>query len=69
MRCYLTFGFVCLALTGISYRLFYNHTPWNPNIDWLIALGATTFIVYGIDKLLSKAGRGRCPEIVLISGL
>ena len=67
MSYYVGFGAVCLALSGISYWLLYNSTSWNPYVDWLIALGATTFVVYGLDKLLSKVGRTRCPEILLNS--
>ena len=65
MRYYLTFGLVCAVLAAFLYITLYNNTDWNPYVDWLIALSATTFAVYGLDKLLSKTSRGRCPEIIL----
>jgi len=65
MRYYLVFGLICIALAGALYFFLYNATPWNPYVDWLLALSATTCVVYGLDKLLSKLGRGRCPEIIL----
>jgi len=65
MRYYLVFGLICLALAGTLCSFLYNNTSWNPYVDWLVALSATTFVVYGLDKLLSKASRGRCPEILL----
>jgi len=65
MRYYLVFGLICLALAGPLYFLLYSSTSWNPYVDWLIALSVTTFAVYGLDKLLSKTGWGRCPEILL----
>jgi uncharacterized membrane protein YsdA (DUF1294 family) len=67
MRYYLVFGLICLALAGPLYLFLFNNTSWNPYVDWLLALSPTTFVVYGLDKLLSKIGRGRCPEILLNS--
>ena len=65
MRYYLVFGFIWLALAGVLYFFLYGNTTWNPYVDWLIALSTATFVIYGLDKFLSKIGWGRCPERLL----
>lgn len=65
MRYYLIFGLICAALGGFPYVFFYNNTDWNPYLGWITALSATTFLVYGLDKLASKIGWGRAPEKLL----
>ena len=64
-RYYVVFGLICIALAGALYLFLYRNTSWNPYVDWLIALSATTFVIYGFDKLLSKIGHERCPEDIL----
>jgi uncharacterized membrane protein YsdA (DUF1294 family) len=65
MRYYLAFGSVSAALTGLLYLLLYDNTNWNPYLVWLAALGGATFVLYGLDKLLAKAGQARAPENLL----
>ena len=40
-------------------------TDWSITLIWLSALSLATFILFGVDKALAKAGRSRVPEIVL----
>ncbi len=65
MRYYLTFGIVAAALAGALFVLLYTGTDWHAYAVWLAALSGATFGVYGLDKLLSKAGGGRAPENLL----
>jgi uncharacterized membrane protein YsdA (DUF1294 family) len=65
MSYYLIFGLSCATLATFLYILLYRSTGWNPYVDWLIALSTTSFAIYGLDKLLSKTSRGRCPEVIL----
>jgi uncharacterized membrane protein YsdA (DUF1294 family) len=62
MAYYLLFGFISLVLTVFFYPYVYSHTDWNPYVVWVAALSATTFIIYGLDKLLSGIGGARTPE-------
>ncbi len=58
---------VLLGLIGAAalFILLLFFTTWPIWLIWLIALSVTTFILFGVDKALAKAGRGRIPEIVL----
>jgi uncharacterized membrane protein YsdA (DUF1294 family) len=62
MAYYLLFGFISLVLTVFFYPYVYNHTDWNPYLVWVAAISATTFIIYGLDKLLSTISDVRTPE-------
>jgi uncharacterized membrane protein YsdA (DUF1294 family) len=59
---YLLFGLISIVLTGFLYPYLYNHTDWNPYTVWVVALSATTFIIYGLDKFLSGIRGPRTPE-------
>lgn len=62
---YVGFGLVSIAMVGLLYRFIYTNTVWNPYAVWIAALTVTTFAMYGFDKLLSKIGNVRTPEIIL----
>jgi uncharacterized membrane protein YsdA (DUF1294 family) len=62
---YVGFGLVSVAMMVLLYPLFYNSTDWNPYAVWIMALSITTFLMYGLDKLLSKIGNVRTPELIL----
>jgi len=62
---YLVFGLICVILIGSLYPFIYDNTDWNPYAVWIAALSATTFVIYGLDKLLSKTGNIRTPENIL----
>ena len=47
------------------YAYVYDHSNWNPYTVWVVALGAATFGLYGLDKLLSRLSGPRVPEGVL----
>lgn len=65
MNPYLVFGLLGTALGAIPFLLVYASTGWNPYIVWLGAWSLSAFVIYGIDKVLSKAGALRAPELVL----
>lgn len=56
-----------LGLIGaaVLFILLLLITDWPIWLIWLIALSVITFVLFGVDKALAKAGRGRIPEIVL----
>jgi uncharacterized membrane protein YsdA (DUF1294 family) len=62
---YIGFGFLSIAMAGFLYPFIYNNTDWNPYAVWVAALTITTFCMYGLDKLLSKIGDVRTPELIL----
>lgn len=65
MRYFVGFGLIAAALAGLFFLFIDRTTEWSPYAVWLIALSGATVIIYGLDKLLSKAGRLRCPESLL----
>lgn len=62
MGYYLLFGFISVVLMTLFYPYLYHHTSWNPYLVWVAALSATTFVIYGLDKFLSRMGEVRTPE-------
>jgi uncharacterized membrane protein YsdA (DUF1294 family) len=62
---YIFFGFLSMAMGGFLYLFIYSNTTWNPYAVWVAAWSLTTFVMYGLDKGLSKIGKGRTPEIIL----
>ena len=47
------------------FLLLETTTDWRWYWTWLLAAGVVTFVFYGMDKVLSKGGRGRVPEVLL----
>jgi uncharacterized membrane protein YsdA (DUF1294 family) len=53
-------------MTVLAYPAIANSTNWDPYYVWLAALSVTTFVVYGLDKLLSTINNApRIPELLL----
>ena len=65
MNPYLVFGLLGAALGAIPFLLVYASTSWPPYPLWLAAWSLSAFLLYGLDKALSKAGTLRAPELVL----
>ena len=65
MNPYLIFGLLGFGLAAIPFVLVYGSTGWNAYLIWLAAWSLSAFLVYGLDKALSKAGTLRAPELVL----
>jgi len=65
MRYYMSFGLLSSAIVAFLYLFIYSNTTCNPYAVWVAALTITTFVMYGLDKLLSKMGNARIPELIL----
>ena len=65
MNPYLLFGLLAAALGSVPFLLVYLGTGWHPYVVWLGAWSLSAFVMYGIDKALSKAGALRVPELIL----
>ena len=65
MNPYLVFGLLAIALGAVPFLLVYLGTGWHPYVVWLGAWSLSAFVIYGIDKALSKAGALRVPELIL----
>ncbi len=66
MSCYyVVFILICVASVGLLYPYIYNNTNLHPYAVGLVSLSVITFVMYGIDKLLSKIGKVRTPELIL----
>ncbi len=59
------FGLACVLCTAALYGLGYAATPWNPYVLWIASLSLVTFVLYGVDKGLSKTSLMRAPELIL----
>ena len=58
-------AFSSLAAALIIFVILYITLDWSPYFLWIIAVSIVTFILFGIDKVLSKTNRVRVPENVL----
>ena len=56
-------GFVA---TAVVFILLNTNTSWHIYWNWLIACSLTTFVLFGLDKGMAKAGTMRIPESVLL---
>lgn len=65
MNPYLVFGLLGAGLGAVPFLLVYSGTGWNPYAVWLGAWSLSAFVLYAVDKALSKAGRLRVPEAIL----
>jgi uncharacterized membrane protein YsdA (DUF1294 family) len=65
MNPYLVFGILSIVLGAIPFILLYSGAGLNPYVAWLSAWSLSAFVIYLIDKVLSKAGALRAPELVL----
>jgi uncharacterized membrane protein YsdA (DUF1294 family) len=62
---YLGFGSFSLVVTVVLYAFVTDRTAWHPYVTWLAALSGTTFVMYGVDKIVSPPGKIRTPENLL----
>jgi uncharacterized membrane protein YsdA (DUF1294 family) len=62
---YLVFGLLSAISAGVLFVLLYGSTEWHPYLIWLVAWTPVGFLIYGLDKALSKVGRARVPELIL----
>ena len=58
-------GLGAAIVAAAVFALVESQTSWPFYGAWLASLGAATFSVYGADKLSSKAGWRRAPELML----
>ena len=65
MAYYTAFGLLSFIMATSFYIFIYDHTVWNPYFVWVAACTMTTFIMYGLDKLLAKLRSARIPEFIL----
>ena len=65
MNHYLVFGLLGASLGVVPFLLIYLSTSWHPYPAWLAAWSLSAFVLYGIDKGLSKASGPRVPELIL----
>jgi uncharacterized membrane protein YsdA (DUF1294 family) len=65
VRYYILFGLIAIAQVAFLYPHVYNHTDWNPYAVWVATFSTTTFVIYGLDKGLSKWTKTRAPEKLL----
>lgn len=61
----LVFGSISVGLMLYFYAYLYNRTTWNPYTVWVTALSGTTFVIYGLDKLLSTISDFRASKNLL----
>jgi len=59
------YGLGAAIVAAAVFALVESQTSWPFYGAWLASLGAATFSVYGADKLSSKAGWRRAPELML----
>ena len=64
---YVFFGAIGAAMTGVLTWLFYANTLWHPYVAWLAAVNVTALVLYALDKILSKMGDTRTPEVILLA--
>ncbi len=59
------FSVLALLAAVALFLTLESTTTWAWQWSWLIAAGIVAFAFYGYDKVSSKAGRGRVPEVLL----
>lgn len=64
-RYWLGYSLAAAAMAAAVFALAGRLTDWPFYGRWLTALSAATFVIYGTDKLASKAGWRRAPELIL----
>lgn len=64
-RYQIIFGALAAILTIGGFLLLETTTDWSWYWNWLISTSVVAFVFYGFDKLSSKAGAGRVPELIL----
>lgn len=65
--CYsLFFGFLSAVLTVTAYALLFDYVEWPPYLLWLLVVNGVTFLMYGVDRVVSKHGKAETPEATLL---
>lgn len=64
-RSFIVFGVLAAIGSIVIFLLLESTTQWNWYWNWLIATSSIAFVYYGYDKVSSKAGAGRIPELIL----
>lgn len=64
-RYHLIFGLSALAAAAIIFLLLSTTTEWIWFFNWLVGINLVAFILYGIDKGLSKTKAMRVPEAII----
>ena len=59
------FGIAAVLVTAGLYWWLYQATAWSPYGIWIAALSLTTGVMFVLDKVLSKTGETRIPELIL----
>jgi len=65
MNYYFVFGILSAALGMGSFLLIHLGAGSHPYLSWLVGWSLSAFVVYGIDKGLSKTQGPRAPELIL----
>ncbi len=61
---FVVFAVAAAILWGILFLVLPRE--WDKYFNWLVAGGVVTFLFYAFDKLQSKGGGLRVPELVLL---
>lgn len=64
-RHFVIFGGLAVVLTAGIFLAINQLTEWPWYWKWMIATSVVAVLFYGYDKVSSKAGAGRVPELVL----
>lgn len=59
------FGVIAIIASVGLFLVLESTTEWVWYWNWLIAASVVAFIFYAYDKVSSKAGAGRIPELIL----
>jgi len=59
------YAIVLFGLVVLLYAFIFPATEWPGYIVWLISWSAATFLLYGLDKGVTKIHSLRVPEMVL----
>jgi uncharacterized membrane protein YsdA (DUF1294 family) len=59
------YAIVLVAIVAVAFALIFTGTEWPGYIVWLISWSIATFVIYGLDKGMSKTAFLRAPEVLL----
>jgi uncharacterized membrane protein YsdA (DUF1294 family) len=62
---YILFFFIAIAMMIAIFPFIDSNTDWGSYPVWLVSLSITTFVLYGIDKLMAQIGGARTPAAIL----
>lgn len=64
-RSFTIFGILAIIASVGLFLVLESTTTWIWYWNWLIAASVVAFLLYAYDKISSKAGGGRIPEMLL----